>query len=110
MSKYSLSIVLLFSMIFSLMVLSVRKVEALCNDLNAPYKYTYSTTIHFEGETLSQRIAKTASCELKLGKYHTIDSNKQYCGGLYGGYGGLYSVYGGFYGLYSGYWLYGGLY
>lgn len=99
MNKYSISIVLVFSMIFSLLVLSVKKVEALRSDLNAPYKYTYSTTIQFEGETLSQRIAKTASCELQDSKYIRAESNNRICG-LYGSslYGRLYWPYGGYYG------------
>lgn len=103
MSKYFISSILVFSMIFSLLVLSVKKVAALHNALNAPYNFTYSTTIQFEGETLSQRIAKAASYELKSSKSITVEANKRFCGGLYGGYGGLY-------GYYSGYWGYGGLY
>jgi len=61
MSKYFISSILVFSMIFSLLFLSVKKVEALYRDLNAPYNYTYSTNIQVEGETLAQRIAKAAS-------------------------------------------------
>ena len=102
MNKYSVSIVLVFSMIFSLLVLSVKKVQALRSDLNAPYKYTYSATIHFENESLSQRIAKTACCELQDSKCISPESNNQFCyyGGLYGGlYGGIY----GRLGLYGGY-------
>ena len=64
MNNYSISIVLVFSMIFSLLLLSVKKVEALYGDLNAPYNYTYSTSILVEGETLAQRIAKAASFDL----------------------------------------------
>ena len=106
MNKYFISSILVFSMIFSLLVLSVRKVKALCSDLNAPYNYTYSTTLQFEGETLSQRIAKTASCELKSRKCMNAVTISQFCG-LYGGYYWPYfrtSSYGlgGYGGLYGG--------
>ena len=84
MNNYSLSIVLVFFMTFSLLFLSAKKVEALYGDLNAPYNYTYTTTIQFEGETLSQRIAKAASCELKFSECISTESNNRFCG-LYGG-------------------------
>ncbi len=111
MNNYSISIVLVFSMIFSLLFFSVKKVEALYGDLNAHYNYTYSTTIVFEGETLSQKIAKAASWELKSSECISAKSNSLFCG-LYGSslYGGYYwPYYGGYYGssLYGGS-LYGG--
>ena len=93
MNNYSISMVLIFSMIFSLLFLSVKKVEALFGDLYAPYNYTYSTTIAFEGETLSQKIAKAASSKLKSSKCISAESNSRFCG-LYGGYYWPYYYYG----------------
>ena len=108
MNKHSISIVLVFFMIFSLLFLSVKKVEALYGELNAPYNYTYSTNIQVEGETLAQRIAKAASCELKSSECISAKSNGRFCG-LYGSsvYGGYYWPY---YGGYYGSSLYGGSY
>jgi len=106
-------------MIFSLLFLSIKKVEALYNDLNAPYNYTYTTNIQLEGKTLPQRIAKAASCNLKCSECPGTKPKSLYCqyyggyGGLYGGYGGIYgsSLYGSsLYGSLYGGGLYGGLY
>ena len=113
MNKHSISIVLVFFMIFSLLFLSVKKVEALYGELNAPYNYTYSTNIQVEGETLAQRIAKAASCELKSSECISAESNSRFCyygGSLYGGY--YWPYYGGYYGssLYGGSYFSIGLY
>ena len=95
MNAYFLDILLAFSMIFSLLFLSVKKVNALYNTLYIPYNYSYSINVRVEGDPETS-ITEAASGKIRCNEYLCTKSNNQYCqyygGSLYGGiYGGLYS-------------------